>query len=292
MSEGISYQNKDILFKFLSELYENVTLDVFGLDDIPKIKELLPNEFPEVTADEKRADTVFQLEDGSILMLEYESNSRFVENHLKYVRYVHRISQRYLQKENDIKKVRIVVIYTSDVVKVKEKLDLGDLQIASKSVLLSEYNGDAIMEKIVNKIRVGEQLTHEELFKFSILPLMHSVRERDELIHDSIELAKKIDNEQQQVQVIAGILTSTDKFIDDEYARKVKEWLKMTKVGRAFEEEKQEAVKKAEKEAEKKQAKRIAKSLLDVLSLELIAEKTGLDIEEVEKLKRAEDNLY
>ncbi|MCR1835048.1 hypothetical protein NSA56_11635 [Oceanobacillus caeni] len=62
----------------------------------------------------------------------------------------------------------------------------------------------------------------------------------------------------------------------------------MTKVGRAFEEEKQEAV----REAEKEEAKRIAKSLLDVLSLELIAEKTGLDIEEVEKLKRAEDNLY
>ena len=55
----------------------------------------------------------------------------------------------------------------------------------------------------------------------------------------------------------------------------------MTKVGRAFEEEKQEAV----REAEKEEAKRIAKSLLDVLSLELIAEKTGLDIEEVEKLK-------
>lgn len=286
MSGGISYQNKDILFKFLSELYENVTLDVFGLDDIPKIKELLPNEFPEVTADEKRSDIVFQLEDGSILMLEYESNSKFVENHLKYIRYVHRISQRYFQKENNIKKVRIVVIYTSDVTKVKEKLDLGDLQIVSKSVLLSEYNGDAILEKIVNKIRAGEQLTHEELFKFSILPLMHSVRERDELIHDSIELAKQIENEQQQVQVIAGILTSTDKFIDDEYARKVKEWLKMTKVGRAFEEEKQEAVKKAEKEAEKKQAKRIAKSLLDILSPELIAEKTGLEIEEVEKLKR------
>ncbi|WP_146232163.1 hypothetical protein [Oceanobacillus caeni] len=76
--------------------------------------------------------------------------------------------------------------------------------------------------------------------------------------------------------------------INDEYERKVKGWLKMTKVGRAFEEEKQEAV----REAEKEEAKRIAKSLLDVLSLELIAEKTGLDIEEVEKLKRAEDNLY
>ena len=94
MSIGISYNNKDIFFKFTSELYEDVTLDVFGLNKIPKIKELLPNVFPEVSTDEKRSDTVFQLEDGSILMMEYESNNRFNENHLKYMRYAHRILQK------------------------------------------------------------------------------------------------------------------------------------------------------------------------------------------------------
>lgn len=287
MSEGISYQNKDILFKFLSELYEDVTLDVFGLKDVPKIKELLPNEFPEVTADEKRSDTVFQLDDGSILMLEYESDNNFIKNHLKYIRYGHRISQRYFQKEKEIKKIRIVVIYTSDVVEVNEGLDIGDLQIVSKAVLLSEYNGDAIMEKLINRIEAGEQLTHEELFKLSILPLMHSVKRRNELVYESVELAKRIQDEHEQVQVIAGILTSTDKFIDDEYAGKVKEWLKMTKVGRAFEEEKEEAVKEAEEKGRKKQAIKTAESLLGVLSPELIAEATGLELDEVRKLKGA-----
>lgn len=283
MSKGISYQNKDILFKSLSELYEDVTLDVFGLKGFPKIKELLPNDFPEVTADGNRSDTVFQLEDGSILMLEYESSTRFVENHLKYIGYAHRISKRYFQKEKDIKKIRIVVIYTSDVAKASEELNIGDLNITSKAILLSEYNGDAIMEKLMMKVDEDEPLTHEELFKLSIIPLMHSKKDRNELIHDSIELAKHIQNEYEQIQVIAGILTATDKFIDDKYARKVKEWLKMTKVGRAFEEEKREAVEKAKKE----QAKKTAKSLLGVLSPKLIAEATGLDIEEVEKLKEA-----
>lgn len=281
MSEGISYQNKDILFKSLSELYEDVTLDVFGLNGFPKIKRLLPNYFPEVTADEKRSDTVFQLEDGSILLLEYESNTRFVENYLKYIGYAHRISKRSFQKEKEIKKIRIVVFYTSNVTKVNERLDIGDLIIMSKTILLSEYNGDAIMEKLTKKIAVGEPFTHEELFKLSVLPLMHSMKHRNDLIHDSIELAKQIQNEYEQIQVISGILTATDKFIDDEYARKVKEWLKMTKVGRAFEEEKLEAVEKAKKE----QATKTAKSLLGVLPPKLIAEATGIEIEEVEKLK-------
>ena len=76
MSEGISYHAKDILFKSLSELYKDKALDVFGIENIPKIKQLLPNEFPQVRADEKRSDTLFLMEDGSILMLEFESNNR------------------------------------------------------------------------------------------------------------------------------------------------------------------------------------------------------------------------
>ncbi|WP_080875105.1 hypothetical protein [Oceanobacillus timonensis] len=55
----------------------------------------------------------------------------------------------------------------------------------------------------------------------------------------------------------------------------------MTKVGRAFEEEKKEAV----ESAQQKERIKIAKDLLDVLSPELIAKKTGLDVEEIKKLK-------
>lgn len=82
----------------------DVTLDVFGLEDIPKIEKLLPTHFPEVTADEKRSDTIFQLADGSILMLEYESNTRFIENHLKYIRYANRISLKYFLENLTIAK--------------------------------------------------------------------------------------------------------------------------------------------------------------------------------------------
>lgn len=59
----------------------------------------------------------------------------------------------------------------------------------------------------------------------------------------------------------------------------------MNKVSRLFEEEKKEAVKMAEKEGRIKEKKELAQALLDVLSLELISEKTGLSIEEVKEIE-------
>jgi hypothetical protein len=48
MAEGIPYQAKDIFFKSLGELYKNQALEVYGLHDLPKITELLPNEYASV----------------------------------------------------------------------------------------------------------------------------------------------------------------------------------------------------------------------------------------------------
>lgn len=292
MSEGISYQAKDILFKSLSEFYKDQALDVYGLHGLPRVKALLPSEYPAVTADEKRSDTLFLLEDNSLLMLEYESNSRLVENHLKYLQYAHRILHRYYQESREMKKIHIAVIYTSNVSNVKEEylLNAGNIKISSSSILLCEYNGDAILYELEEKISQNEVLTNDEMMKLILVPLMHSKEERQTIIEKTIDLAKTIRDEVKQVHIIAGILTATDKFINDEYAKKVKEWIKMTKVARLFELEKEEAVKEAVKDAvakkDKEKALEIAKNFLDVLPIEEIAKRTGLTIEEVAGLAK------
>lgn len=55
---------------------------------------------------------------------------------------------------------------------------------------------------------------------------------------------------------------------------KVKEELRVTEIGRSLIEE-----------GKKEKALEIAKELLDILSVEMIAKKTGLTVEEVEELK-------
>ena len=86
MPSGITHTNKDVLFKVLSQYYQNKSFSVYGLD-IPKVKCLLPSAYP-VMATEHRADNVFLLEDDSLLILEYESQV-LAANFLKYLRYVY-----------------------------------------------------------------------------------------------------------------------------------------------------------------------------------------------------------
>lgn len=114
-----------------------------------------------------------------------------------------------------------------------------------------------------------------------LLPLMKNKKDKHELIKDTIELAKEVNYEKNQYFIIAGVLTYTDKFIDEEYANMVRSWLKVTKVEKIFEKEKEQAM----NQAKKGKAIEIAKNLMDILSVEMISKKTGLSIEEVEKLK-------
>ena len=70
MLDKISHSNKDILFKLLAESYKNKSLAVYGLD-IPKIKRMLPANYPIITATEIHSDNCFILEDDSLYIQEY-----------------------------------------------------------------------------------------------------------------------------------------------------------------------------------------------------------------------------
>jgi hypothetical protein len=280
-AKGITYQAKDVLFKTLSEMFKDKALIMYGLD-FPKIVEMLPNEFPEVKADERRADSVFLLEDGSILLLEYESNNIITENMYKYIDYVLRISRKYYEESKIIKKVNVAVIYASNIEKAEDNFNIGSVGINVKSVFMKNYDGDIIYKDVESKIKAGKNLEDIDLMNLILLPLMKSKKDKHELIKDTIELAKEVDDERSQYFIIAGVLTSTDKFIDEEYANMVRSWLKMTKVEKIFEKEKEEAM----NQAEKGKAIEIAKNmLLDNEDVEKITRYTKLSIEEINKLK-------
>lgn len=60
----------------------------------------------------------------------------------------------------------------------------------------------------------------------------------------------------------------------------------MTEIGKSLiEEGKREGKREGKEEGKKEKAKEIARELLDILSIEMIAKKTGLTIEEVKKLQ-------
>ena len=50
MSEGIAYQNKDILFKILGQTYKEKSFAAYGID-LPPIRELLPTSLPKFSSE-------------------------------------------------------------------------------------------------------------------------------------------------------------------------------------------------------------------------------------------------
>ena len=117
-----------------------------------------------------------------------------------------------------------------------------------------------------------------------ILPLAKKGKEvKQKVIEQVVDLAKQIEDENTQAFVITGILVSSDKFIDRDYAKSVRRYLSMTKVFQSLEEEKQEAINLAEKKGANNMIENFIKAGADTL---MIMQATGLTKEEIEEIKK------
>ena len=147
-----------------------------------------------------------------------------------------------------------------------------------------------MLAELKTKIDAGEPLDEDDVMKLIILPLTQPDKKRkQELIEDAISLAKNVKNERQQLFVIAGIVTATVKFIDTEYLKNLKGWIKMNAFVRLFEEEKIEAVNQAVIQAvnqnDKNVRKEIARKLLaNGLEIINVMQATGLTRAEIDEI--------
>ena len=281
MADGITHSNKDVLFKALSRCYGNKSFAVYGLD-LPRIKTLLPNNYPGVTATEIYADSAFLLADNSLLILEYES-SPTKSDFIKYNKYIINLLE-YLSKEGiDVNNVIVVVIYTGDIKSSAHEFNVGALRVQVQQVFLSNADTNGIYTDIKTKIESGEPLNDDDIMNLIILPLTQPDKtQKQKLIEDTISLAKQIPDTENQMFVLAGILTATDKFIEREYANQIREWISMTQVARLYEEEKIEAVNRAVRAFEKEKIEAVNTAVIEAV----IEAARAFEEEKVEALKQ------
>ena len=111
--EEIVYQNKDITSKVLAENFKGKTFRVYGLD-LPEIKDVRPTNIPVVRANELRMDNLFELEDDTVAILDYESVYD-KNDKVKYLNYLTGVANRYQKEKRECPQLRMVVIYTGDI---------------------------------------------------------------------------------------------------------------------------------------------------------------------------------
>lgn len=282
--DEISYQNKDITSKYLAERMTNKSLAVYGIN-VPKIINVLPTNLPAIKANELRIDNLFELEDGTFALVDYESDYR-QENKIKYLDYIVRVLRKYEKVFGVRMRLRMIVIYTADIEEAatKNDMDIGCLNFRIEEAFLSNLKTKEILNRITKKIKKNIKknmsLTEEEMMEFIILPLTcRGKKQKQQMIRTGFELAKSISDSDTQLFVISGMLVFSDKIISDTEAERIRRWIRMTKVGRLFLEEMNEAVRETAERVTRETTERVSRETEKKIARKML--ERGASIEEV-----------
>ncbi len=284
----IAYQNKDITSKILAEEFKGKSFAVYGVD-IPKIVSVEPTNLPAIEANELRMDNLFLLEDGSYLLVDYESVYDEA-NKVKYLGYVVRVSQRLYNRCKRYPRVRMLVIYTADVKKgsTDPVLDIGDLRFEIEEAFLSEIDSEKVWHTVSETIDSGKRLDSKEVMELIIYPLSFAkMEDKQRAVGDVISLVGKLEDEKTKRFILKCLLVFADKIITDEDAKRIKEvfMIRYSEIEKTFLEE---ALNDALQDAREESAKEIAKNMLeDGDSIEKVARITGLSKETVNEIRDA-----
>ena len=265
MSEGIAYQNKDILFKILGQTYKEKSFAAYGID-LPPIRELLPTNLPKISANEKDIDNLFLLEDGTYAIVDYEAEFKKL-NKIKYLNYIARVMEKYY-KEDENFNLRLVVIYTGDVKSAEATLETNCITLRTEQAFLSHIDGEAAFNTIRQKIHSGTVLEDDDLMKLVILPLTIAGSEgKQEMLEKIVDLAEQITDEEQRIFTLSGVIVASDKFINREYLDQIRRRISMTQLGQLYEKEKIEYANQKVRENDLKRAKSLLNEGIDIVKI-------------------------
>ena len=280
----ISIHNKDIISKYTSGLFKNAILDYYGIKSTAKIKDLINVEFQVIEVSESRADFLLLMDDDTYKHLEFQTSF----NRKDLTRF-----SRYdaLLYDRDGRKIHTIIIYSSDVRKIDESLDIGTLKYEPTNIMMYEFDGDSIYKDLETKLKEKQELTDIDMLNLIFLPLMRNNIPKAELALKSVELAKTIEDRSKRETCLVSAIVFTSKYLSENEINRIWEVAKVTDViGRLIQQEVDKEVKVVvdkEVAVEKiKRAKEIARKLLKRgIAINAISEDTGLDIETIEELQ-------
>ena len=234
-----------------------------------------------------RLDRLFELEDGSYLIVDYESDYDELKMS-KYLGYIARLSKMLYNKLKRYPNIRVLIVYTADVTRRQTNpyLNIGSVVLHIEEAFLSELDSDSLWKRIYSQVKQKRALEDLELMQMIIYPLTFKKKsDKRSAIQQAIDIIDEIDSDKQRIFLLKGLLVFCDKVILNEDAEKIRRMLMLTKVEQIIEKEKQDAI----EEATRNVRQDVAINLLNSgSSPEFVATNTGLSLDYVKNLAVAE----
>lgn len=257
---------EDMIMKRAMDIFAQEGLKFFGI--YKEVKELGPTELVVLESKNMFMDYTFLMEDDTYIHFEFQTTNKGVADLRRFRAYEALLSHQ------TGKDVVTYVIYSGDITNPKDTYYTGISEYRVKTISMASKDGDEVFNALIDKIQSGKDLTVHDIIELTFTPIMGGKQSKVDKILQAIRLVKDVDkNYRYDVESI--LYAFANKFLDKADLEKVKEELRVTEIGRSLVEE-----------GKKEKAIEIARELLDILSVEMIAKKTGLTVEEVEELKK------
>ena len=243
----IPYQNYDVVFKSLTNVFGGTVLENLGIKLAPVLR-AIPTDLQEVKLKNRGMDFVFLLFNGEYLHLEFQTTASEED--------LHRFKEYDVALYDKVKaKIHTVVIYGAGITKAPETLDCGSVKYETTAVYLNDRDGEAIYNDLLEKAKRSLQFDEYDQLNLVLLPLMGNIENRSQMAVNVLKLAGIIEDEKRQRYLMACIIGIADKFLDDRYIEKFTEVINMSRIFQAI-------INKAREEGEidgKKEGKREGK---------------------------------
>jgi predicted transposase/invertase (TIGR01784 family) len=268
---------EDIIMKRAMDLFAEEGLKFFGINK--NVKELGPTELVVLESKNMFMDYTFLMEDDTFIHFEFQTTNKGILDLRRFRAYEALLSYQ------TSKPVITYVVYSGDISNPLSGYEEGINTYRINAISMINKDGDKIFNEIVDKIKLGENLTKHDIIALTFTPIMGGTISKADKILNAIRIVKNIDKEYRH-DIESILYAFANKFLDSKDLERVKEEIRMTELGRSLiEEGKEEGL----KEGAKRKAIEIAKELLDILSEEVVAKKTGLTLNEVKEIKA---NIY
>ncbi|WP_051070608.1 hypothetical protein [Desulfurispora thermophila] len=220
---------------------------------------------PVLEAKETRTDFVFQLADGSLLHMEFQTTAS-MDDLYRFLLYDARLIY------HTRKIIRTVVIYAGEISRAGDTLCKGTVDYQVRNVYLHSYDGDAIYQRLQQKAVQGEPFTRQEMLELIFLPLMKSREDRSEMAIKAAELART--NETPETPFL--LIAIGDKFMDESAKRKLLEVISATQLEQWIRDKGRMEGKQETAEA----------ALQKGLNPQLVSEITGIPLDKIMELQK------
>ena len=261
-------QHEDAALKTVMRFFADELIPYFGIKG--KVASIAPTELVHLEIKKLFQDFNLIMEDGTWNHFEFQSTNEGLEGLKRFRSYEALTSYQY--------HVPIItyVLFSGTIKNPVTQFTEGINTYRIVPIIMQNENADELIQNLMYKTENGIPVTRKELVQLTLCPLMGGTMEQKERIKAAYLIttnAIEIDPEEIR-KIEAVIYAMADKFLESMDLEEIMEEMSMTRMGQ-----------KLVKEGSNRAKLEAAKNLVDLLDEHIIAERIGLPLETVHKLK-------